>query len=141
MRFLVKVMMGGPWRNAVWMGMHGTLFPLRTPEDHDEHRESMRSNLKEAGRSAALGQMMAVNHAYAEARYSEVLAESLFVMGTADSDFPDPVREATEVSEALGGSKILIEGAGHYPHVEAPEKFLAAVLPFLAGTPQTRKSA
>ena len=57
---------------------------------------------------------------------------SLFVMGTADSDFPDPIVEATEVAEAIGGQTHFVEGAGHYPHVEAPAAFLDAVLPFLS---------
>ena len=35
------------------------------------------------------------------------------------------------MSEALGGDTLFIEGADPYPHVEAPELFLAGVLPFL----------
>lgn len=134
MRLLLRVMMAGPWRNAVWMSVHRSLFPLRTPPDHDEHRRDMRANLREPGRSAALGQMMTSTHAYAQARYADVRAPSLFVMGTADSDFPDPVAEATEVAAALGGQTHFIEGAGHYPHVEDPQAFLDAVLPFLETT-------
>lgn len=132
MKLLVRGMMAGPWRNAVWMAMHNTLFPLHKPEDHDEHRANMKASLRGPGRSAALGEMMLSNHAHAESRYDQVQAPSLFVMGTGDSDFPDPVAEANEVSAAIGGETFFIEGAGHYPHVEAPEQFLEAVLPFLA---------
>lgn len=131
-KLLVRSLVAGPWRNAAWLGMHGTLFPLRKADDHDVHRERMRANLREPGRSVALGEMMLSSHAYAEARYADVRAPSLFVMGTADSDFPDPVVEANEVAQALGGRAHFVDGAGHYPHVEAPEDFLAAVLPFMA---------
>lgn len=131
-RVLFRMLMGGPWRNAVWMAMHDRLFPLAKPADHDAHRARMRANLAEPGRSAALGQMANVSHAYAEARYADVVVPSLFIMGTADSDFPDPKAEATEVAEALRGEAAFIEGAGHYPHVEAPEQFVRIVLDFLA---------
>ncbi|MEE9382290.1 MAG: alpha/beta hydrolase [Nannocystaceae bacterium] len=141
MNLLIHMLMAGPWRAAVWMGLHGTLFPLSKPEDHEAHRKNIRASLREPGRSAAFGQMMVASHAYAEARYDKVRAPSLFVMGTADSDFPDPVREAAEVSRALGGDKLLIEGAGHYPHVEAPEPSLAGVLPFLSANSASAKTA
>jgi len=134
MKLLVRVLMSGPWRNAVWLGLHGTLFPLHKPEDHDEHRSKMRNNLREHGRSAALAQMMLSDHDHAEARYDKVQAPSLFVMGTADPDFPDPIEEANEVAAAIGGEAFFIEGAGHYPHVEAPELFLERVLVFLEPT-------
>ena len=132
MKLLVRVLMAGPWRNAVWLGVHRGLFPLHTPEDHDAHRAAIRANLREPGRSAALGRMMTSTHDHAEARYAKVRAPSLFVMGTADSDFPDPVAEANEVAAALGGRVAFSEGAGHYPHIEAPEQFLEPVLEFLA---------
>ena len=138
-RILVRMLMGGPWRNAVWMAMHDRLFPLAKPADHDEHRARLRANFAEPGRSAALGQMLLSNHAHAESRYDAVTVPSLFVMGTADSDFPDPKAEATEVAEAVGGEAAFIEGAGHYPHVEAPEQFVRIVLDFLAV--QQRRSA
>ncbi len=131
MRLLVRVLMAGPWRNAVWMGLHNGLFPLRKPDDHDGHRARLRANLREPGRSRALARMMLSNHDYAEARYDDVAVPSLFVMGTADSDFDDPVAEATEVSEAIGGEARFVEGAGHYPHVEAPDAFMAALEGFL----------
>jgi len=140
-KLLIRVLMAGPWRAAVWMGLHNSLFPLHKSDDHDEHRASMRANLKEPGRSHALGQMMLSNHAYAEARYAEVDVPALFVMGSADSDFPNPVAEATEVAQALGGTSAVIEGAGHYPHVEVPDQFLAAVLPFLGAASLPAASA
>lgn len=134
MKLLVRVLMAGPWRNAVWMGLHAGLFPLHKADDHDAHRAAMRANLREPGRSAALGKMMNSDHGHAETRYERVSVPSLFVMGTADSDFPDPIQEATEVAKALHGETAFIEGAGHYPHVEAPAEFLQAVLPFLPAT-------
>lgn len=130
-RLMVQVVMGGPWRIAAWMAMYDTLFPLAKPADHDEHRAAMRANFSETARSVAVGQMMRSNHHHAEARYDRVRCPSLFVMGTADPDFPDPKAEAEEVAAALGGTTGFVEGAGHYPHVEAPDVVLELVLPFL----------
>jgi pimeloyl-ACP methyl ester carboxylesterase len=53
------------------------------------------------------------------------------IMGTKDPDFPNPVEEGKIVAESTGGRLALIEGAGHYPHTEMPEKTAPIVIDFL----------
>ena len=67
------------------------------------------------------------------ARLGDVRAPSLVVMGAQDPDFPNPTAEANRVAGVLGCRAILIENAGHYPHVEQPAAVAAAVVPFLNG--------
>jgi pimeloyl-ACP methyl ester carboxylesterase len=60
----------------------------------------------------------------------------LVVMGSRDADFAGhpggPEGEARLVAERLRGEVLLVDGAGHYPHVERPERVGPAILRFLA---------
>jgi pimeloyl-ACP methyl ester carboxylesterase len=52
-----------------------------------------------------------------------------------DRDTIIPVRHAYSAHEAIPGSRLeIIEGSGHFPHVEAPARFLHALLDFLETT-------
>jgi pimeloyl-ACP methyl ester carboxylesterase len=59
---------------------------------------------------------------------------TLIVWG--DRDEIIPVSHAHTAHETIEGSRLVImEGVGHFPHVEAPEEFLAVINDFLASTP------
>jgi pimeloyl-ACP methyl ester carboxylesterase len=64
------------------------------------------------------------------ARLHEVTAPVLVVMGTKDPDFPDPHKEAQIVAALLKGQVRMVDGAGHYPHVEQPDLIAGALLGF-----------
>jgi pimeloyl-ACP methyl ester carboxylesterase len=55
------------------------------------------------------------------------------VFGSADDHFTDPVAEAESTAAELRGEHLVIDGAGHYPHVEQPDLVGGAILRFLAG--------
>jgi pimeloyl-ACP methyl ester carboxylesterase len=58
---------------------------------------------------------------------------TLIVWGADDSIIP--VRHAHAAHEAIPGSRLeLFEGVGHFPHVEAPERFVEVLRDFLATT-------
>jgi pimeloyl-ACP methyl ester carboxylesterase len=58
---------------------------------------------------------------------------TLIVWGEDDSIIP--VGHAHAAHEAIPGSRLeLFEGVGHFPHVEAPERFVEVLLDFLATT-------
>lgn len=60
-----------------------------------------------------------------------VAAPTLVIHGTAD---PLPLEGAREWSATLPNSRLLVlEGIGHFPYLEAPERFFAAVDEFLEG--------
>jgi pimeloyl-ACP methyl ester carboxylesterase len=67
-----------------------------------------------------------------EARLAAVRAPVLVVMGTRDPDFADPAAEARLVAERLRGEVVLVDGAGHYPHVEQPATVAGRILAFVA---------
>jgi pimeloyl-ACP methyl ester carboxylesterase len=64
-------------------------------------------------------------------RLKQVKAPTLVIMGTKDPDFPDPIAEGRYIAEHTGGKLELIEGAGHYPQTEMPEKTAPIVTDFL----------
>ena len=58
---------------------------------------------------------------------------TLIVWG--DRDTIIPVEHAYEAHEAIPDSRLeVIEGAGHFPHVECPDEFLDVLLDFLDTT-------
>lgn len=128
----VSIGFAGPWRVAFWMTYWNSLFPGQKPSDHDAAREALATNLREPGRMAALRTMVGLSKADTEAMVSHSRVPALVVMGTRDPDFTDATAEARWLAGVLGTEPVLIEGAGHYPHLEAPEQVAPVVLDFLA---------
>lgn len=131
LRLAVTVGFGGPWRVAFWMAFWNSLFPSRKPQDHAAARAALAANLREPGRMQALRTMVGLSKAITEAIVARTRLPALVVMGTRDPDFPDPVAEARWVAGLLGTEPLLVEGAGHYPHLEMPEQVAPALLAFL----------
>ena len=131
MRLLMLAVISRPWGPWAWSKFYSKLYPSSPPTDLAEHQKDLQVNLSEPGRLQAFQEMARASKARAEARIGEVEAPTLVVMGTKDSDFPDPAGEAEYVAEQLSGSVELIDGAGHYPHAEFPDVFVERVLPFL----------
>lgn len=122
-----------PWGVRFWTWWYGQkLFPGPRPDDHDAHVAAVRANLAEPGRLEAVAAMARTDCAAIDRRLDEVSAPTLVVMGTADPDFPDPAAEATAIAERVGGEVLLVEGAGHYPHVDAAATTGPAIRRFLA---------
>ncbi|MEE2046778.1 alpha/beta hydrolase, partial [Nocardiopsis tropica] len=70
----------------------------------------------------------------AGAHLGDVRCPVLVVMGTLDPDWADPHAEGTAIVDALPsglGRLEVIEGAGHYPHDQFPERVVTLVLAFL----------
>ena len=131
MRGALRLMTAGPWKVRAWGAFYDTLYPSAKPADHHEHRRALLANLAEPGRFDALRGMMFRDDTAIEARLAAVRAPTLVVMGTKDPDFPDPAAEARAVADAVSGEVAMIDGAGHYPHVEMPEATNATIARFV----------
>lgn len=123
---------GGPWRVAFWMAYWNSLFPARKPDDHGEAKAALAANLREPGRMDALRAMVRLSKRETEALVAHSRVPALVVMGTRDADFKDAAAEARWLAGALRTEPLLVEGAGHYPHLEMPERIAAGLLQFLA---------
>ncbi len=127
----LKVAMMRPWGPSFWSMYYGSLYKTAPPADLDSYRAALVANLKEPGRIEATKALIFASQAPCEARIPNVHAPVLVVMGTCDSDFDDPAAEADWVATHLHGKKLMVQNAGHYPHVEYPEVVAPAVIDFV----------
>lgn len=135
MRGVQNVALSGPWGHAVWRMYHGGLFGKVRPADHAEHLRLAHHQVARPEHWRAFRQLSRAGHAASEAALPQVKAPALVIMGSADPDFKDPGAEARWVAEALRGTSVIIEGAGHYPQGEQPEATLAPMVDFLRQFP------
>jgi pimeloyl-ACP methyl ester carboxylesterase len=99
--------------------------------DFDEHVARLRANLRQPDRHGVIdAYIRQQTHREAEARIGQVNVPSLVIMGTGDIDWPDPRAEADWIASQLGSELLLLDGAGHHPHVECPDEVATAVIDF-----------
>jgi pimeloyl-ACP methyl ester carboxylesterase len=127
----LKVAMTRPWGPSFWSMYYGSLYKSAPPADLDSYRAALVANLRQPGRIEATKAMIFASQAPCEARIPKVHAPVLVVMGTRDPDFDDPAVEADWVATHLHGKKLMVDGAGHYPHVEYPDIVAPAVIEFV----------
>jgi len=131
---LAKVVMGSSLNG--WLAYLDLAIPVK-PADWDRERARIVSALSRHERMAVLRAMAKTTPADAGAQLANVRCPVLVVQGSADPDWADPRAEGERIIAELPaglGELAVIEGAGHYPHAETPEKLLALLLPFLART-------
>jgi len=136
---MVTILFNGPWKVWAWGTFYETLYPTQQPADFENYMNTLKSSLKEPRRFDAMKEMAFASKTASEERLSQVDAPTLVVMGSKDPDWPDPEVEAKFIAEALSGKLVLIEGAGHYPQTELPEKTNPAILDFLNSVEGDRK--
>jgi pimeloyl-ACP methyl ester carboxylesterase len=128
---LQSAVLHGPWKVAAWGMFYKSLYPTRKPDDFDAYLADLKANLREPGRFDAVVGMAYAPKTDAEERLDLVKAPVLVVMGTKDPDWADPKAEAQFIAQALSAELAMIEGAGHYPYTEMPEKVTPIILEFL----------
>ncbi|MEU7476577.1 alpha/beta hydrolase [Lentzea sp. NPDC042327] len=131
---LAKVMIAGSLPG--WTRYLDLAVPVK-PADWTAELARIEAKLGEPGRMGVLRAMCKTSPADAGARLADVTCPVLVVMGDADPDWADPRAEGEKVLAGLPrgcGELAVIEGAGHYPHVQTPDEVLALCLPFLAAT-------
>lgn len=132
-RFLMRALLARPWGARAWAWWYGTkLFPGATPPDHAAHVAAVRANLAPPERLAALAAMGRAGCERIDPRLDDLAVPTLVVMGTDDPDFPDPAAEAHAIADRTAGKVVMVEGSGHYPHVDAPTETGSAITGFLA---------
>jgi pimeloyl-ACP methyl ester carboxylesterase len=119
---------------SLWNRYLRSAYPGVRPADFDGYLAALTANLREPGRMAAAAKMGLSSPADAEAKLPGIAAPALVVMGTLDPDFPDPRAEADGIVAAMPaglGAVAMIEGGGHYPHAQFPDRVATAILAFL----------
>jgi pimeloyl-ACP methyl ester carboxylesterase len=128
---MTSVLLSGPWKVWGWTTFYKTLYPTRKPDDFDDYLAQLTANMYEPGRFTALKGLGFTPKTESEERIGRVQVPALVVMGTKDPDWPDPEAEANWIVDQLSGDLLLVEGAGHYPQTEMPDKVIPGVLDFL----------
>ena len=110
---------------------YGKLYPSHKPPVSKVYLNQLMENMAQPGRFSAAIALAFSSRQPSEERLKRVKAPTLVVMGTKDPDFPDPVEEGRYIAEQTGGVLELVEGAGHYPQTEMPEKTAPIIIDFL----------
>lgn len=127
----------------LWMSWVPRMYP-KPPADFAEFKAAIDANFREPGRTAVFAKMAAGTHAPAEAKLPKAAASgvpTLVIMGTADADFPDPVAEAEHTGAALNAPVEFVDGVGHHPHEEDPQRVAALLIGFDPKAPVDRPAA
>ncbi|MFD9698556.1 alpha/beta fold hydrolase [Lentzea sp. NPDC059081] len=132
---LAQVLVRGRVEN--WKRYLDVAMPVK-PADWSAELGRIEAKMAEPGRMKALQAMCKSSPGDAGAQLANVRCPVLVVEGSADPDWADPRAEGEKIVADLPrglGELAVIEGAGHYPHVQTPDEVLALALPFLQRTP------
>ncbi|HET6348821.1 MAG TPA: alpha/beta hydrolase [Candidatus Krumholzibacteria bacterium] len=128
---LVRTLLGGPWAGGVWDRLYRSWYKRRVPDDIDNELTRMKAMLRDPSRRRAVRETLTAHRDGMAERIEKCSCPVLAVFGAADDHFPDPAAEAVRVASRLQGEFLVVEGAGHYPHVERPDIVSPAVAGFL----------
>lgn len=130
----LRMAMRGPLAAPMWASQFRKWHPGAPPADLDDHVASLSAMLGESARRKAVRETLTAHRDGLPARLRKLDVPTLVVMGDADSHFPDPTAEAATIADRTGGRVEMVVGAGHYPHVEFPDRVASAIGDFVAGT-------
>ena len=119
-----------------WIKYLDAAVPVK-PADWDTELARIEAKLREPGRMTVLQAMCRTKPTDAGAKLAQVTCPVLIIEGSLDPDWADPRAEGDKIISDLPaglGELAVIEGAGHYPHVQTPDEVLKLALPFLART-------
>lgn len=120
---------------GLWKRYLAHATPGAKPAGFDERLAAAEADLRRPGRMAVLSRLGGSAPTDAGAKLPELRRPALILMGTLDPDWPDPRAEGegivAEIPAGLGRLE-LVDGAGHYPHVQFPDRVAASILGFVA---------
>ena len=119
----------------LWLSYLDVAYPGPRPDDWSDQLARIEAKLREPGRMKVLQKMGRSTPADAGAHLGAVRCPALIVEGTLDPDWADPRAEGEAIVAAMPdglATLTLVEGAGHYPHTQFPDRVVALLLPFLA---------
>ncbi|CAG8570626.1 10825_t:CDS:2 [Ambispora gerdemannii] len=126
------------WGTTVWLTYWHTLFPdpSQKPADFEIYATALKKNLYESGRLYALKMYAQATKEPAWECATQVTCPVLTIYGSKDPDYPDPAGEPEIVrpryAKAKSFKSVVLDGLGHYPHVEDPQKVIKLISEFLS---------
>ncbi|MEZ4572987.1 MAG: alpha/beta hydrolase [Thermomicrobiales bacterium] len=130
-KMVMNVLLARPWGVRFWIAYFPKFYPSEKPDDFNTYRDDLKENLNESGRLGAL-KAMVNSPGDMETELTAISVPTLVVTGTRDPDFKDPVAEGEWIAEKTHGRALAVDGAGHYPHAEMPDRVGPEIIQFLA---------
>ncbi|MET8247672.1 alpha/beta hydrolase [Streptomyces sp. NPDC005202] len=118
----------------LWMRYLDHAYPGAKPAGFADHLAALDADLRRPGRMAVVSKMGMSAPTDAGARLADIQCPALVIEGTLDPDWPDPRAEGEGIVAGMPaglGRLKMIEGAGHYAHVQFPAEVATAILAFL----------
>jgi len=132
---MTLLMGAGMFRSVgLWKRYLDHAYPGPKPAGYTEHVAALDTDLRRPGRMAVVSRMGMSAPTDAGALLGDIRCPALIIEGSLDPDWTDPRAEGEGVVAAMPpglGRVEVIEGAGHYPHVQFPAEVAAAILAFL----------
>jgi pimeloyl-ACP methyl ester carboxylesterase len=128
----IRMLLAGPWAGSMWARFYAGWYKSTPPADLDREIERLRGMLADPSRRRAVRRTLTAGRRGVAEKVSQLTIPTLTIFGSADDHFADPTAEAAAVAADLRGASLVVEGAGHYPQVEAPDQVTAAITAFLA---------
>lgn len=129
------LLLRGPWAQGVWARLYTGWYKAAPPDDLATEVSRLQEMLADPSRRRAVRRTLTADRDGVDGRIERFDLPSLVVFGSADDHFADPVTEAESTAAELRGAHLVIEGAGHYPHVEQPDLVAQAIVSFLQRLP------
>lgn len=130
----ITVLLRGPWAAAAWAKLYRGWYKASPPDDLALEVSRLRTMLTDPARRRAVRETLTADRDGVDVRIARLGVPTLTVFGDADDHFSDPTAEAATVAAALRGERLVVAGAGHYPHVEQPDIVADAIVAFLERT-------
>jgi pimeloyl-ACP methyl ester carboxylesterase len=127
----INGLLRGPWAARWWAKLYAGWYKGSPPADLPVEMARLRAMLSEPERRRAVRRMLTADRDGVAERMARLDRPTLSVFGSADDHFTDPVAEAESTAAELRGEHLVVDGAGHYPHVEQPDLVAGAVISFL----------
>ncbi|MGI9616474.1 MAG: alpha/beta fold hydrolase [Acidimicrobiales bacterium] len=131
-RMLLSLMLRGPFAGKLWAGQYRGWHPGAPPADLDAYANGLATMVGDPKRRRAVRETLVARRHGLEERIASVDVPTLVVMGDADSHFKDPKAEGESIAGRTNGRLLMVDGAGHYPHVEFPAQVASAIEELLA---------
>lgn len=128
---VVKLMLRGPWAAGAWAKLYAGWYKTNPPSDLANEIGKMTTMLANSSRRRAVRETLTADRDGVAEKMEAITIPILVVFGSLDDHFTDPAAEATTVAGQLRGQRLIVDGAGHYPHVERPDMVSEAIVAFL----------
>jgi pimeloyl-ACP methyl ester carboxylesterase len=132
LNWAIRGLLRGPWGAGIWAKLYAGWYKSAPPADLPAELEKLKKMLGEPARQRAVRETLVASREGVGERMRALDLPTLTIFGSLDDHFADPASEAAATAAELNGEQLVVEGAGHYPHVERPDVVAGAIESFVA---------